>query len=132
MNYIILIPPSGSGSNGLVLNVTTIQSAVSSPAFTQAFVSNLRTYATTNNITSLTTLLNSVNITLSSASVTVLTNAPTPVPTSSSGSSKSSKKTLIIETVVPIVGFFVLAAMGYGAYYFYQSRKQQVAQVYES
>ena len=81
MNYIILIPPSGSGSNGLVLNITTIQSAVSSPTFTQSFVSNLRTYATTNNITSLTTLLNSVNITLSSASVTVLTNAPTPVPT---------------------------------------------------
>ena len=133
VNYIIIIPPSGSGSTGTVLNIATIQSTVSSPTFTQSFISNLQTYAASNNITSLKTLLASVNITVSSATVTLLSNAPTLAPTGSSGSSKSKNTdTLVIETVVPIVGFFVLAGIAYGVYYFYHTRKQQVAEVYES
>ena len=135
VNYIIIIPPSGSGSTGSIINITTIQSTVSSATFTQSFISNLQTYAATNNITSLTHLLATVNITVSSATVTLLSNAPTLAPTGSSGSSKSKNTdTLVIETVVPIVGFFVLAGVAYGIYYYYhyQSRKHQVAQVYAS
>ena len=132
VNYIIIVPPSGSGSSGNIINVTTIQSTVSSPTFTQTFVSNLQTYALANNITSLKTLLASVNITLSSAIVTPLSDAPTLAPAGSSGSSSKNTDTLVIETVVPIVGFFVLAGIAYGVYYFYHTRKQQVAEVYES
>ena len=133
VTYIIIIPPSGSGSTGSIINITTIQSTVSSSTFTQSFITNLQTYAAANNITSLTHLLASVNITVSSATVTLLSNAPTIAPTGSSASSKSNNKdTLVIETVVPIVGFFVLAGLAYGIYYYYHTRKQQVAQVYES
>ena len=132
MNYIIIVPPSGSGSSGTVVNITTVQSTVSSPAFTQSFISNLQTYATANNVTSLKALLASANITVSSATVTLLSNAPTLAPTGSAGSSKSKNTdTLVIETVVPIVGFFVLAGIAYGVYYFFM-RQQQVAEVYQS